>query len=305
MARGKKSKVFNLFKSEFKITFYHKPTMINDDNYHVIILDDSVRLIIRMIENTLIVDDVMPMTSAYISNTYDRIVETFIKQKDVTVLVSITGNIAVLESSCIKVNAPIVEDERYNSIPKRLYDELKSFYKEDTSKYGFYLLAVNETPQEASSISTEPQKNVNQKQKNITSTIEFLLDRLRKTFDETSVAKENHPVIKTRINYSANINGITMILWIDTQYPHLIGVDDICLSESSSYMDFLDICEVFESFTDKSSIILCSIRDRIVYNTCVAKNYEDVSSQMRNIAQQLFVNQSYFPNYGTFKIIKK
>lgn len=156
MSRKRKpNEISALFKDAFTITFIHKPTMERDDQFYYVILDNDVRLRLKLFGTILVVDEVIPITLKYLPNTYDNLVNLFINQTKYTVLVSIIGNTSQLSNACMKVDAPIVEDTRFITIPIQVYERLKEYYKKDLKKCGFYLLSVSDKEEITTNTSTK------------------------------------------------------------------------------------------------------------------------------------------------------
>jgi hypothetical protein len=126
-SRNRKGRLFSLFKDDFKITFYHKPSMELEDTFYYMTLDDLIRIKLKIRDEILVIDEIIPLTSAYLAKVYDKIIEIFIKQTSFTVLLSLIGNTTSFVSTCIKYDAPIVDDERYITVPVSVYSKLKQY----------------------------------------------------------------------------------------------------------------------------------------------------------------------------------
>ena len=133
-SRGsKKGKVFNLFKTDFTISFFHKPTD-GEDPYHYIVLNDSVRLRIRLGTNILIIDEVCPLT-----------IITFLKdQTEFSVLLDNSGCIWPITQTAISLGFPLIEDASCSHMGETAYQAYRNYCKNDLAKCGLFLIAVNE-----------------------------------------------------------------------------------------------------------------------------------------------------------------
>ena len=61
MAHNKKNKIFDLFKTGFKITFFYKPTMEFEDDHYYVILDDVIEIGIKIINNVAVIDNIVSL----------------------------------------------------------------------------------------------------------------------------------------------------------------------------------------------------------------------------------------------------
>ena len=291
MARSKKGKLFQLFKNDFKITFYYKPTMLDDDVFHYIILDDLVKLKIKVIHGTLVIDDIIPLSTTYLAKIYDELIELFTKQIDFTVLVSLTGNTSAFASACIKVNAPIVDDPRFICIPKNLYDKLKEYYKGDESKYGFYLLAIREI-----------EENEVIEETSIEAGKVPLIDKIMTKFEEKY--KTQFKIVAEYDNWKLgkiiSINGIQFKITFD-ESTKTVGLYNFNIYEMKSYFDLIDICNVLEEYSKRGSIIIYDVESPQLNDICVSKGYKNLSES--NDPKMLSFNQRYTSKtFGTYKI---
>lgn len=289
MARSRKNKLFNLFRDDFKITFFYKPTMIDDDVFYYIILDDLIKLKIKMIHGAIVIDDIIPVSTAYMANIYDSLIELFTKQTDFTVLVSLTGNTSAFSSSCIKYEAPIIEDERFLTIHKNVYEKLKEYYKEDISKYGFYLLAVRDIPD--GEVVDEQ-------------TIEAgkvpLIDKVIGKFKEKY---QDGFSLNTETDWergrTAEINGIRCRFTFDDS-TNTIGIRDVNCNNIRSYFDLVTLCDVLELYCRKGNIIFYDIRSPQLNDICESKGYRFLSQTKQRM---ISFNQKYTQmSFGDYKV---
>ena len=142
--RSKKSKILTVFEQVGEVTFFHKPNYVGDDMFHYVIIMNRIRLRLRMYGKVMVIDDITPLTMALQPTLYKSLAETLFSQKEFTVLVSILGNTGVLHSDCARLTGLIVADDQFITQPKTYYQEMRTYYQNDESKYGFYLLAAQE-----------------------------------------------------------------------------------------------------------------------------------------------------------------
>lgn len=292
MARSRKGKLFNLFKDKFKITFFYKPTMEGADIFYYIILDDLLKLKIKVVHGTLVIDDIIPVSTAYMAKIYDSLMEILTQQTDFTVLVSLTGNTSAFSSSCIKCGAPIIDDDRFLSIPKNLYLKLKEYYKGDESKYGFYLLAVRDI---------EEGEFVDE------NTIEAgripLIDKIMSKFEEKygdsfSIKSDYGDWTKGKI---IDIKGIRFKITFDESI-NCIGIYDIDTTEMNSYFDLVGLCDTLETYCRKGDIVIYDIESPQLNDICESKGYRRINQSKQKM---LSFNQRYTQvTFGDYKIEK-
>lgn len=143
--RNKKGKVHGIFKSEFHISFFHKPSMEETDIYYYIVLEDSVFIKMRLLYGiVLIIDELYPLTTSYISPLYERIFNLLKTQTAVTVIVSLIGNAAEFRQTCIKFDAPIIDDDRFIGCASNFYTKYKNYCGNNVERYGFFLIALKD-----------------------------------------------------------------------------------------------------------------------------------------------------------------
>ena len=291
MARSRKGKLFNLFKDKFKITFFYKPTMIDDDIFYYIILDDLIKLKIKIIHGTLVIDDIIPVSTTYMAKVYNSLIEILTQQTDFTVLVSLTGNTSAFSSACIKCGAPIIDDDRFLSIPKNLYLKLKEYYNGDESKYGFYLLAVKDIDDEFIDENTIEAGKIP------------LVDKIVSKFEEKygrsfCIKSDYGDWAKGKI---IEIKGIRLKLTFD-QSTNCVGLHNIDTRDMSSYFDLVGLCDILEMYCRKGDIIIYDIESPQLNDICKARGYRHINESKQKM---LSFNQRYTQvTFGDYKIEK-
>lgn len=161
MARQRKSKIFELLSSDFKVTDFYKPTGTEGDMHYYVTIDDLIRLRMQVVNRVVVIDGAETITTTYIKPIYEKLIKTIMSQQELTVLVSLLGHTYVMQQACIACGAPIVDDERYITVARSYYNKMKKKYNGDNSKYGFYILSVSDDdmkdePAEASSVNQTP-----------------------------------------------------------------------------------------------------------------------------------------------------
>lgn len=149
MSRKRKpNEVISVFKNDFNVTFVHRPNMTPGDVWYYLILDDSLRIRLKLFGTVMVIDEVIPLGMKYMASMFSTLMDVLIKQDKYTVLISILGDTSGLGAECLKVDAAIVEDNRFITVPEEFYKRIVDYYKGDMTKYGFYLLAVKDEDEE-------------------------------------------------------------------------------------------------------------------------------------------------------------
>ena len=136
--RRKKDKILSFFKSKFDVTMFHKPSGDSNDIFYVIIINDTLQLRIKNVGNVIIIDEVKPLSNEH-EQVSNEIIAFFINQTSYNVLIS---NIPAINEICDKLSIPVVDDERFITVPIPLYKRYINYYNNNSNMYGFYLLAV-------------------------------------------------------------------------------------------------------------------------------------------------------------------
>lgn len=151
MSRKRKpNEVISVFKNDFNVTFVHRPNMTPGDVWYYLILDDNLRIRLKLFGTVMVIDEVIPLGMKYMASMFSTLMDVLIKQDKYTVLISILGDTSGLGAECLKVDAAIVEDSRFITVPEEFYKRIVDYYKGDMTRYGFYLLAVKDEDEETS-----------------------------------------------------------------------------------------------------------------------------------------------------------
>ena len=305
MSRSKKNKLFDLFKTGFKITLFYKPTMSEGDEFYYIILDDIIKLKIKDIHNVFVIDDVIPITQTYIKPIYEKMVRHIMDQDKVTVLMSLTGNTIAVQQACVACNAPVKEDERYITIPLGYYNKLKAFYNGDISKYGFYILSVSDDDTAEEYVGSTKVISTDSKTVNDTPIgVEPPLTRIGKI-----IQQEMKSEIKPIIIESRSRNSIACRYGPESEFVIEINDTGIYIKDflqkpgdTLNLVKILSFVRTFEKFkTINANVYILNVMNQELFGICNAKNYIQIQEEQRLPMNKLF--RQAFHGYGTFQIV--
>lgn len=255
----RKGKVFTLFETNYRISFFHKPSMGVDDTFYYIILDDVIRLRLKVFNNSIIViDEILPLQKTYLLPFYDDFVKFLMEQTMFTVLISKLGSISCIDDSCIKYDVAVIEDERFITIPKQLYTRLCT-YMSDTERYGFYLLAVIDTPSDDIVINTSGEISVLEQFK------QFGTEEFGNVSFQSNTVNTSYQDV--------TINGCTLTCDIKESN---ISISDISIPQGMSNVSLMNIFEKLEEFLDICPIIITNISNKKIYDICKLREYDRI-----------------------------
>ena len=306
MARTKKNKVFDLFKNDFKISFFYKPTMNNDDIFYYIVLDDVIGVRARLFDRILVIVSVVPITSSYVKPLYDKMIDTFMQQSELSVLVSLLGNTSVLHQAIRTHDAPIIEDDRYITVSNEFYTKVKNQFR-DSSKHGFYLLSVHDgssideadeepvsdeyVPKEVPVSQPEPEPEITR------SMIDDVKDIIKKHIEDI-VIDENEEG-RTIFNMTEKDSFSIRI------EDNSIYIEDV-LSDMESTFNLIKINQLINVFEDFLSITpnvyIMKLTNEIVHGICKGKQYERIDGN-NQVMYNKHVQQFIGNNFGSYKIV--
>lgn len=148
--KRKKNRVLSIFKDDtLKVTFYYKPNLTKQgelyDIYHIIIINDEVRIKLINFGNIIVIEECLSMKQLTndVKNTMKKIIKAFINQTNYNILISKLGNISDLNDICNSLNLPVVEDDRYVTIPMMLYKQYLGHFN-NPADCGFYLVSIQD-----------------------------------------------------------------------------------------------------------------------------------------------------------------
>lgn len=308
MSRGQKSKLFDLFKFDFKITFFYNPSFTESgDDYYYIVLDDMIRLRIKRMNGVAVIDSVCSITKSYVSPIYDKIISVIKNQTNLTVLISNLGDTFPIRQSCINHGLPLIEDETYITVPQVVYQKWKKQNEGDLSRYGFYIVSVSDTtvaePPTSKTVNTNNSKK--NKEMDMLQTSSFtnktmvpFNDILKKGIPEITIEESAKNSIRCYLpdNEEFSVEYIEGILYIKE-----------LLQNPETTMNLVRISTlltVIESF-DKvaNEVYIVNIQNATLYRLCSAKGYEFVKEESKLPLNNLF--KQAFSGYGTCRVIIK
>lgn len=143
--RNKRGKLHSVFSQEFDVTFFYKPAAVTYEYMYYIVLEDIIFLQARFIDNAvLIIDNAKSLTTSMVSKHYNRLVELLKQCETFTTLVSAIGCCQELIQACMAGNVPAVECQEFLLYPSAFYTKYKTWTHNDESRFGFYLLSLDE-----------------------------------------------------------------------------------------------------------------------------------------------------------------
>lgn len=309
MSRGQKSKLFDLFKSDFKITFFHNPSFTESgDDYYYIVLDDMIRLRIKRVNSVAVIDSVCSITKSYVSPIYDKIISVIKNQTKVTVLISNMGDTFPLRQSCINHGLPLIEDETYITVPQVVYQKWKKQNEGDLSRYGFYIVSVSDVlpiePNAPKAVNlTFPKNRVDVIPPSSlpifdNKIMNQVVDILKNNIPEITIEESTKTSIRCYLpdNEEFSVEYIEGILYIKEllQNPettmNLVKISTL-----------LTVIELFVKVAREVYIV--NIQNATLYRLCSAKGYEFVKEESKLPLNNLF--KQAFSGYGTCKVVIK
>lgn len=301
MARTKKNKIFELFKSSFKITFFYKPTIDDDELFYYIILDDIIQVRLKVVDEVAVIDMVVPITKSYITPIYDKFVNDIMNQDRITVLISTIGDTFSIHQSCIKFDAPLIDDETYRTVSYGVYQKYKNQYNGDLTKYGFYILSVsNEKSMEtqhkkvvASDIPSN-KKDINPIKGN--STIDSIKNLFIKNMEPINIEDLSEKSFKCYLTSTDSF-----IIELDNGH---VGIKEVLQNPDSTFnlVKIMDLLNVFEQIVSiVPNVFILNIQNMEIYRLCNGKGYKFISEDTKLPKNGLF--KQPFLGYGSFKII--
>ena len=276
--RRKKDKMLSFFKSKFNITLFYKPSYKDNDIFYVIILDDILQLRFKNVGNVIIVDEVKPLVDEH-ADFSKELITFFLNQASFNILISKLGNNPAINKICSALNIPVVDDERFITVPLPLYKRYIDYYKSNSELYGFYLLAVldditieQETSEdndaeedtadndinEDDEISIEPTTKTPAELKN------YLMDEL------IEMSKSGKCSVNSSTEYDINVSLTSDIDMILSTGSNVIEISDIKFSASSSSTSLLMfVQDIISKFNDTITIsIVTSANNKNVISLC-------------------------------------
>lgn len=273
--------LFKVLKEYFRVNLFYKPSMVDlDVRYHVV-LDSQIIIQFQVVaKNFLVIDNIVPMTTEYIPKTYDNLIKCLVNQTEFSVMIFRLGNTTVINDACVNNNIPIVMDEKFITIPKKLYSMYLRLYQKNTDMCGFYLLALNGdldnidiiTPHETKKEEPVKEEVVEEMEPEETNTSQEAIDvvkrRLKSLFINSKICdtdKTNEFMLVTdHFVVYFRLNGIILELFEMRQ------VDDTVLISGITYMSFFAI---LEELLTVIPISIVNVKSKILSTICQTRGY--------------------------------
>lgn len=302
MANIHKDEVFNLFKNNgFSVKLFYKPTMRKNDMFYHIILDSVLDIQLRLFnDNFIVINGVLPLSSEYMETKYEHLIKTFINQDTFSIAIERLGNTQCLNNTCIKLGLPCVVDDRFITIPKKLYNMYKRYYKDDETKCGLYIAAVVgdlESMEVQEDVEREPEPEVIVKEVEVP--VEVIKEVPVEVVKEVIKEVEKPKVKIEELPFENQIceligDGCELIKYEEgtliVRYMGLIeiefgitniGLDIIRVSPVNnvtppSNVYYMQTFERLERIVDYYDIVVRNIRNETIYKICQIREYEKV-----------------------------
>lgn len=144
--RRKKDKILSFFKkSDIDVSLFYKPSGKDADIFYTIIMNNTIQLCFKVSGNVIVIDKFSTMTdnSSDVDSMAIKLITYLVGQTSFNVLISKLGYISNSISSILdKLGVPVVNDDRFITVPLPLYKKYVEYYKDKTHLYGFYLISV-------------------------------------------------------------------------------------------------------------------------------------------------------------------
>lgn len=297
MARQRKSKIFELLSSDFKVTDFYKPTGTEGDTHYYVTIDDLIRLRMQVVNRVVVIDGAETVTTTYIKPIYEKLIKTIMSQQELTVLVSLLGHTYVMQQACIACGAPIVDDERYITVARSYYNKMKKKYNGDNSKYGFYILSVSDDdmkddPAESLSVNQTPIGI----EPPISKVTKLLLTNLKPVFPDVKTESASTDSIRCYLG-----NGVDFVVEVVNGDIYIKDLLQTSSAATLNLVKILDLISVLEKLTTiQPDVYILSIQNSDLNGICAAKGYENIP-ESRNLPLNHLFKQAFF-GYGTYHI---
>ena len=304
-SKKKKNPIYELFESNYDIDFFYKPSSENIDVFYYIVLDNTVRLTIKVFENNVLaIHEIIPMTNALLSKFYEELLTFLRNQTKFTVIISRIGYTDAICVTCDKMEFPLVDDARFLTVPGRLYDKMKLKYQHDVNKYGFYIVTVNDS--EIESFDTNCDDDNDELTVSDPTISEDIIVE-----DQPVLDKEPDGLIDKFITYLNTSRFVSNVLPLDKgkasfewaginvtfeKNGTIISILEVESPDNVSAVQYMALFQFLEGFLPSSNIIIEMVTNPIVYKVCRARDYKRV---MHSINVRLSAN-----TFGTFELSK-
>lgn len=280
--KRKKNRFQSFLEEFYNVSLFYKPTMQLDDIFFYIELDNLVRIVYKLIGNDIItIKEIIPLSNVYLNKFYEELINILMNQNNFTILISTIGNTSCIVNACIKFGIPLIDDNRFIATTDRLYDLLKNTHNDDISKYGMYIVAVNDN---FNNVLKEKTKN------NPAPTIidvereeNDIADQIPNDIKSERII-QLYKFISSKYKCDISIDNETVLMTIMNKISlSIIDIDDyititsFSLINNGSSIDALNFMNYLEKYkTD--IIVLDNITNNVIYNLVKAKNYKSISN---------------------------
>lgn len=300
-SRNKKGKIHGIFKNEFHISFFHKPSMEETDCYYYMILDDVVFIKMRLVADIfLIIEELYPLTSSYITPEYEKLFNLLKTQSVVTVLVSLIGNTSEFRQTCLGHDTPVIEDERFVDYPQTFYNKYKNYCGNNSAMYGFFLIALKDESFEMldkfSSTKKEPEIEESNDEELVdeeTSTevlvsddiaLDFKMSKLRDFLSIHYPDMSIEPGEDCHMSYAhVSPNATLHIYNYNDDNIYIVKIGDVW---GSSYLALLDLLNTLQAFSTSTGIVVYMLN---VYNG--TREYDFLESEWVRVINGISVSK--------------
>lgn len=299
-SRNKKGKIHGIFKNEFHISFFHKPSMEETDCYYYMILDDVIFIKMKLIADIfLIIEELYPLTSSYITPEYEKLFNLLKTQSVVTVLVSLIGNTSEFRQTCLGHDTPVIEDERFVDYPQTFYNKYKNYCGNNSAMYGFFLIALKDESFEMLDKFSSTKKESEIEESNDeelvgeeASTEELLLDteldiKMTKLRDFLSIHYPDmyiEPGEDKNMSYVHVSQNATLHCYnYNDNNIYIVKIED---AWGSSYLSLIDLLNALQAFSTSTGIIV------YILNVSIdTREYDFLESEWVRVINGISVNR--------------
>lgn len=295
MARQRKNKIFELLSSDFKVTDFYKPTETDGDMHYYVTIDDLIKICMQIVNGVVVIDGIETVTTTYVKPIYEKLVKVIMLQEKLTVLVSLIGMTYAIQQACISCGAPLVDDERYITVARSYYNKLKKKYKDDMTKYGFYILSVSDKDD----LGADEKSSINQTpigvEPPISKVTKLLLTELKPNFPMVRIEPASSDAVRCYL--TDNIEFVVEVVKGCIYIKDLLPVSGSVLN----LVKLMELVSVLEKLTViQPDVYILSIQNSELDRICNAKGYENIPEEQKLPLNKLF--KQAFCGYGTYHI---
>ena len=300
----KQSKIQTYLESFYNIDLFYKPTMQNDDIFYFLELDNTIRMIFRIIyDNVIIITSIIPLTNSYLSTFYNELIQNVKNQKEYTILLTTISNNNDIVNACKKNDIPLLDDNRFKIVNSRLYELLKNNHSNNLSKYGVYVISVSDViniPKENEINNIENTKCTIIEVKKDSSDISIPEGLGNNISDLYRYLSKSHYTITDikKISDKNNCFRMTILnkITIDiNDNDDRINITSI-ITTNGNTIDAMNLMNCLEKYNN-CDIVIENLTNSIVYNIVKAKNYKSLDGNgmfaLKNSLGSYKINETY------------